>query len=118
MPDYLRRAVRSFLWSFLGVLGGSGVLSTAAEKGVVDWSSLKKVGISAFFAGVVAVVTFVVNLLEDTTAMPAMLKTPAPKPVRKATKKTGQRGSVTATELALVLIAAVAVLWACGVVPR
>lgn len=54
----------------------SGILSGIAEDGVVDWSGLKKLGISAAFAGLVALLTFAQNALEDTTPVPAIWKAP------------------------------------------
>jgi hypothetical protein len=77
MSDALRRAVRSFVQSFVGVLIASGVLSAASENGVVDWSAAKKAAMSAVAAGFVAVLTYVQNALEDNTSMPAVLKAPA-----------------------------------------
>lgn len=77
MSDAIRRAVRTFFQSFIGVLISSGILSAIGEAGVVDWSALKKVGVSALGAGIVAVLTFVQNWLEDDGAVPALLKAPA-----------------------------------------
>lgn len=77
MPDALRRAVRTFVQTLTGTIIASGILSATAETGVVDWSALKKVGVSAFAAGVVAVLTFAQNFLEDNTTVPALLKATA-----------------------------------------
>lgn len=76
MSDAVRRAIRTFIQAFLGVLVTSGIFSAAAEDGVVDWSGLKKVGISAAAAAVVAVVTYIQNALEDSGTVPALLKEP------------------------------------------
>lgn len=77
MTDPVRRAIRGWLQTFLGSLITSGVLSSFEAEGVVDWAILKKALISAIVAGVVAVITLVQNLLEDTTSFPALLKAPA-----------------------------------------
>lgn len=76
MPDAVKRAIRTFFQAFLGVLIASGVLSAASENGVVDWSAVKKVGFSALAAGVVAIVTYIQNKLEDAKVVPALLKDP------------------------------------------
>jgi hypothetical protein len=47
------------------------------DSAVVDWSALKKVGISAAAAGIIALLAFVQNWLEDTTQFPAVLKAKA-----------------------------------------
>ena len=77
MSDAIRRAVRTFVQAFLGALLTSGVFSAIQEDAVVDWSALKKVGISAAAAGIIALLSFVQNALEDHTNMPALLKAEA-----------------------------------------
>ena len=77
MSDAIRRAIRTFFQTFVGVLISSGILSAAAEAGVVDWSALKKIVISAGAAAVVAVVTYIQNALEDSGTVPALLKEPS-----------------------------------------
>lgn len=78
MSDAVRRAIRTFFQTFVGVLISSGILSAMTEAGVVDWSALKKVVISAGAAAVVAVVTYIQNALEDSGTVPALLKDPSP----------------------------------------
>lgn len=80
MTDAVRRAIRSFVQAFLGTLIGSGILSTFVDAGAVNGDALKKVIVSACAAGMVAVVTFTQNALEDNVpAFPAVLKdTPSP----------------------------------------
>lgn len=77
MSDAVRRAIRTFAQSFLGAFAASGVLSAFAEAGVVDWTVLKKAGISALIAGIIALMSFIQNALEDSGAIPAPLKAPA-----------------------------------------
>lgn len=76
MSDAIRRAIRTFFQTFVGVLITSGIFSATAEAGVVDWSALKKVAISAAAAAAVAVVTYIQNSLEDAGVVPAPLKEP------------------------------------------
>lgn len=71
--DSFRRAVRTFFQAFVGVLLSSGILSAMSETAIVDWSALKKVGISALVAGVVALITWVQNFLEDKAVIPVVL---------------------------------------------
>lgn len=78
MSDAIRRAIRTFFQTFLGVIITSGIFSAAAENGVVDWSGLKKVGLSAAAAAVVALLTYIQNALEDSGTIPALLKDPSP----------------------------------------
>lgn len=74
LPDSVRRALRTFLQAFVGILVTSGALSAITTEGVVDWAVLKKAAISAFAAGVVAVLTYVQNAAEDRGVIPAVLK--------------------------------------------
>lgn len=60
----LVRAARTFAQAFVGFVVTSGLLSGAATSGLVDWSDVKKVLISAAAAGVSAVVAFAHNLLQ------------------------------------------------------
>jgi len=76
MPDSLRRAIRTFVQAFLGSIITSGILSAVEETGVVDWSALKKVAVSAAAAAIIALFTWAQNALEDHTPMPALLKAP------------------------------------------
>lgn len=65
MRDAAIRAARTFAQAFVGVIVTSGVLQAAVDSGTVDISVWQTVGISALFAGVSAVLSFVQNLLED-----------------------------------------------------
>lgn len=78
MNDAIRRAIRTFIQGFLGNLVGSSILSGVATRGVVDWSGATKVGISALAGGVIALISFVQNALEDSGTIPAVLKQPPP----------------------------------------
>lgn len=114
MPDALRRAVRTFVQTLVGTLITSGVLSAAQETGVVDWSALKKVGVSALAAAIVAVLTWAQNALEDTTTVPALLKAPPSPGVNPVPDEGGhlEHGLVLVT--AAVLLAVIALAWALG----
>lgn len=74
MPDALRRAIRTFVQAFLGSIISSGVLSAMSTGGVVDLSVLGKAAAAAIVAGIIALVTFLQNFLEDNTSFPAVLK--------------------------------------------
>jgi hypothetical protein len=80
LPDAARRAIRTFLQAFLGViLAQIGAIAISAQKGeyVLDIEWLKRIGVSAFAAGVIAVLSFLQNYLEDNTNFPAVLKSSA-----------------------------------------
>lgn len=76
MSDALRRGIRTALLAFIGTILSSGVFSAIATAGVVDWSALKKVGISAVAASIIGLLTWAVNALEDKGTIPALLKAP------------------------------------------
>lgn len=77
MSDALRRAIRTWLQTFVGVILASGVLSAMSETGMVDWAVLKKAAVSAAVAGAVAVLAFGQNYLEDKGSIPSLLKAEA-----------------------------------------
>lgn len=77
MNDAIRRAIRTFVQVFIGTVLASGVFSAFATEGVVDWSALKKVGVSAICSAFVALLTYVQNALEDSGAIPSVLKAQA-----------------------------------------
>jgi TRAP-type C4-dicarboxylate transport system permease small subunit len=87
MNDALRRAIRTFLQAFVGTLSLllipflSDIAKSAgeADKGIVEISTdaLGNILIAAVVAGVIALISFVQNELEDKTNMPAILKAPA-----------------------------------------
>lgn len=80
--DWLRRAIRSFVQGFLGmlILVGFPVAQniinavTNGEPFSIDLEAWKRILIAALFAGGMALVSLLMNLLEDKTTMPAMLK--------------------------------------------
>jgi hypothetical protein len=72
MTDAVKRALRTFVQAFLGVLLSSGILSLMNTEGVVDWAGVKKVGISALGAGIAAVVSYLQNVLEDEQVIPTL----------------------------------------------
>lgn len=80
LPDSARRAIRTFVQAFTGVvIAQAGAIALDVNQGNwiadVDW--LKRLAISATAAGVIAVVTFLHNWSEDNiAAMPAILKSP------------------------------------------
>jgi hypothetical protein len=85
MSDPIRRALRTFIQSFVGALLASNVLSAVAEQGVVDWSALKKAATAAAFAAIVAVLTYVQNAVEDKAGTALLVpKGPVPTPAEPA----------------------------------
>lgn len=103
MSDALRRAVRTFIQAFVGSIITSGILSTASETGVVDWSAAKKVGVSALAGGVVAILTWAQNFLEDNTSVvPALLKAPPSGGVNPVPDPEG--GGIVVTLLVIVVL--------------
>jgi hypothetical protein len=84
MTPALQRATRTFLQAFVGSLAGANLLALSNTEGVVDWSEARKVVLAAFMAGVVAVVSFAHNALEDGTALPALLKPQPEAPIPPA----------------------------------
>lgn len=80
MPDFLRRALRTFLqtWTglFLGLWAASGLAGDDAALDASDLSTVYRLGISAALASIPALVSFVQNALEDHTRVPAILKAP------------------------------------------
>lgn len=70
----LRSAVRVFCYALLGSVLSSGVLTAfndAIQTGVIDWSILTKGVAAAITAGLVALIAYVYNLLEDNGAIPS-----------------------------------------------
>jgi phosphate/sulfate permease len=76
MSEAVRRGLRTFFQGFLGSIITSGVLSAFETEGVVDWAVLEKVGVSAAAAGIIGLVSYVHNALEDTGVVRPMLKEP------------------------------------------
>ncbi len=70
----VRSGVRVFFYTLIGSLLSSGVLTAfneAAQTGVVDWSILVKGAIAALTAGIVGLLAYVYNLLEDKGVVPS-----------------------------------------------
>ena len=80
--DWLRRAARTFLQAFVGMVALIGFpiaqnIINAATNGdpiQFDVDAWKRVLIAALFAGGVALISLVQNLLEDKAGVPAPLK--------------------------------------------
>lgn len=86
LPDYVRRAIRTFITTFLGVFA---VALFGWFHAIQEWSTcagdtcqfpsanpLGKAAIAAVAAAAAAVLTLVQNWLEDNTKFPALLKAP------------------------------------------
>ncbi len=83
--DWVRRGIRSFVQGFIGVLAllALPILNqwvTSVGSGgevIIDVPFWRSVAMAAVGGGVVSLVAFIQNGLEDNTKMPALLKAPA-----------------------------------------
>lgn len=73
MSDAVKRGLRTFFQGFLGSIITSGVLSSFGTDGVVDFSVLQKVGVSAAAAGLIGLISFIQNALEDSGTVPEVI---------------------------------------------
>lgn len=73
MPDSLRRALRTFLQAFLGVLVPMFTAVYVTPGVLPSWEVLQTILIAAGVAGVIALVSFIQNWLEDTRAIGVVL---------------------------------------------
>lgn len=73
LPDSLRRALRTFLQGFVGTFLA---LNTGLGGQVPSLGGLKAAATAALWAGVIAVLSWAQNALEDSTPVPALLKAP------------------------------------------
>ena len=68
MTDPTRRAIRTFLQAFVGTLIASGVLQGVAESGdLPSGDAVQRVLVSAAAAGIIALLSWAQNTLEDRT---------------------------------------------------
>jgi len=67
MRDALIRGLRTFLQAFLGVFLAISTSGMIGPDSLPDLDVLKRAAIAAAWAGVVALVSFVQNALEDVT---------------------------------------------------
>ena len=63
-----RRAARTFIQTFLAVVIAAPAFH-ALGSGTVDWSALKTLAVSATGAGIVALVSFLYNAIEQATGV-------------------------------------------------
>jgi hypothetical protein len=76
LPDWLRRAIRTFAQAFLGVMITQWGTLALKPGEIPDESVLRSLVIAGIVAGIVAVVTATHNALEDHAGLPALLKSP------------------------------------------
>lgn len=84
LPDSLRRAIRTFVQAFVGTLALLAVPAltdlvrqiSSAEPYKIDFAFWQGVVIAACASGVISLVSWLQNVLEDHTPMPAILKSP------------------------------------------
>jgi hypothetical protein len=67
VKDAAIRALRTFLQSLIGAFLATSVLQGIASDSTIDADALTRAGISALAAGVIALLSFVQNALEDAT---------------------------------------------------
>jgi uncharacterized protein YjeT (DUF2065 family) len=67
MKDAAIRAVRTFVQALIGAFLATSVLETMVSSATIDADALRRAGISAVAAGVIALLSFVQNALEDAT---------------------------------------------------
>lgn len=72
MRDALIRGIRTFLQAFLGVFLAISTSGMVGPDSLPDLDVLKRAAIAAAWAGVVALVSFVQNALEDVTGRAAL----------------------------------------------
>lgn len=80
MNDAVRRAIRTFVQAFTGVIvAQSGAILLDAQKGeyVLDIEWIKRLAVSAAVAGVIALVSWLQNAMEDAGSIPSVLKASA-----------------------------------------
>lgn len=73
LPDWLRRALRTALQAFIGTLLAQWAALAVAPGDVPAWSILQRVAIAAAVAALIAFLTALQNVLEDTSGV-ALLK--------------------------------------------
>jgi len=74
MRDPLVRGVRTFLQAFLGVFLAISTSGMVGPDSLPDLDVLKRAAIAAAWAGVVAVISFTQNVLEDATGRAVLYK--------------------------------------------
>jgi hypothetical protein len=85
MPDSARRGLRTFLQAFVGTLALLAIPAltdiiravSSAEPYEIDFRFWQSVIVAACASGVIALISFLQNLLEDKAGLPAVLKAPA-----------------------------------------
>lgn len=109
MTDSLRRALRSVLWLLI-----AAIAAVPAAVGLLELPAEKATGVVAVLTPFVAAVTKIINALEDSGSIPALLKAPASDGVDPVPNEAGQSTVlvVVATIAAIALI-----LWMVGIIP-
>ncbi|MGH2551590.1 MAG: hypothetical protein ACRDHN_19565 [Thermomicrobiales bacterium] len=67
MRDAAIRALRTFVQAVIGAFLATSVLSGMVSSSTIDANALQRAGISAAAAGVIALLSFVQNAVEDGT---------------------------------------------------
>jgi hypothetical protein len=77
LPDAVRRGIRTFFQAATGALLTQWAVLLLRPGELPTWDAAKTIGIAVLTAGVVAVVTYAHNALEDSQIIPTVLKAPA-----------------------------------------
>lgn len=81
MPDFLRRAIRTFLdaaiSTFLLLVSLPQFVDTVGGQPIPKFSALESLVVATCWSGVIATLNFAKNALEDNTSFPALLKSPS-----------------------------------------
>jgi len=72
MKDAAIRAGRTFIQAIIGAFLATSVLQGVASDSTIDTNALTRAGISALAAGIIALLSFVQNALEDATGHTAL----------------------------------------------
>ena len=74
--DAVRRAIRTFLQAFIGLLLASLAGEHLAPNTVPTWDVVQRLLIASAFGATIALLAWLQNYLEDNTNFPALLKAP------------------------------------------
>lgn len=74
MHEAGRRAIRTLIQAWIGVFLALTVSGPVGIDGVPDYTVLKRAAIAGLWAGIVAVLSWLQNELEDHGAVPKLLK--------------------------------------------
>lgn len=77
VPDAVRRGVRSFVQAFIGTLLSTWIGQNFAPGALPPLDVARRIVTAAAVAGIIALLTYIQNALEDSGAIPSFGKAPA-----------------------------------------